>query len=47
MEVLQEAGYSSEEVRALEESGAAKGPDVDARARDSATRNTRQEPFLA
>ena len=47
MEVLQEAGYSSEEVQALEESGAAKGPDVDARARDSATRVTSQEQFLA
>jgi alpha-methylacyl-CoA racemase len=37
MEVLQEAGYSSEEVQALEESGAAKGPDA----------ASRQEPFLA
>jgi alpha-methylacyl-CoA racemase len=46
-EVLTEAGYSAEEVQALEESGAAKGPDDDARARDSATRNTKQEPFLA
>ena len=34
-------------IEALEESGAAKGPDDDARARDSATRHTRQEPFLA
>jgi alpha-methylacyl-CoA racemase len=47
MEVLIEAGYSVEEVEALAESGAAKGPDDDARARDSATRPTRQEPFLA
>jgi alpha-methylacyl-CoA racemase len=47
VEVLTEAGYSAEEVQALQESGAAKGPDVDARARDSATRNTKQEPFLA
>jgi alpha-methylacyl-CoA racemase len=46
-EVLTESGYSAEEVQALEESGAAKGTDDDARARDSATRNTRQEPFLA
>jgi alpha-methylacyl-CoA racemase len=46
-EVLTESGYSSEEVQAMQESGAAKGPDDDARARDSATRNTRQEPFLA
>jgi alpha-methylacyl-CoA racemase len=46
-EVLAESGYSAEEVQALEESGAAKGPDDDARARDSATRNTRGEPFLA
>jgi alpha-methylacyl-CoA racemase len=45
-ELLSESGYSAEEIQALEESGAAKGPD-DARARDSATRNTRQEPFLA
>ena len=46
-ELLMDAGYSAEEVKALEESGAAKGPD-DARARDSATRNTaKQEPFLA
>ena len=36
-ELLMDAGYSAEEVKALEESGAAKGPD-DARARDSATR---------
>src|SRR5215207_9106930 len=47
VEVLTEAGYSTEEVEALEESGAAKGPDDDARARDNATRHTRQEPFLA
>jgi alpha-methylacyl-CoA racemase len=46
-EILTESGYSSEEVQAMQESGAAKGPDDDARARDSATRNTRQEPFLA
>jgi crotonobetainyl-CoA:carnitine CoA-transferase CaiB-like acyl-CoA transferase len=37
MELLQEAGYSSEDVQALEESGAAKGPDT----------AQRQEPFLA
>jgi crotonobetainyl-CoA:carnitine CoA-transferase CaiB-like acyl-CoA transferase len=37
VEVLTEAGYSAEEVQALEESGAAKGP-------DSAQR---EEPFLA
>jgi alpha-methylacyl-CoA racemase len=37
MEVLQEAGYSTEEVQALEESGAAKGPDAE----------QRQEQFLA
>jgi crotonobetainyl-CoA:carnitine CoA-transferase CaiB-like acyl-CoA transferase len=36
-EVLTEAGYSAEEVRALEESGAAKGPDA----------AQREEPFLA
>ena len=47
MEVLTEAGYSAEEIEALAESGAAKGPDDDARARDSATHQTRQEPFLA
>jgi alpha-methylacyl-CoA racemase len=46
-EVLTEGGYSSEEVQALEESGAVKGPDIDARARDSATRDTGREPFLA
>jgi alpha-methylacyl-CoA racemase len=46
-EILGDCGYSAEEIQALEESGAAKGPDLDARARDSATRNTRQEPFLA
>jgi alpha-methylacyl-CoA racemase len=38
MEVLQEAGYSSEEVQALEESGAAKGTDAAAQ---------QQEQFLA
>jgi len=37
MEVLTEAGYSAEEVRALEESGAAKGPDA----------AQREETFLA
>jgi crotonobetainyl-CoA:carnitine CoA-transferase CaiB-like acyl-CoA transferase len=47
VEVLTEAGYSTEEVEALEESGAAKGPDDSARTRDNATRHTRQEPFLA
>ena len=47
MEVLAEAGFSTEEVEALAESGAAKGPDDDAMARDSATSHTRQEPFLA
>ena len=47
VEVLTEVGYSTEEVEALEESGAAKGPDDDVRARDSATRHTKQEPFLA
>jgi alpha-methylacyl-CoA racemase len=36
-EVLTDAGYSAEEVQALEESGAAKGPDATAK----------QEPFLA
>jgi crotonobetainyl-CoA:carnitine CoA-transferase CaiB-like acyl-CoA transferase len=36
-EVLTEAGYSAEEVQALEESGAAKGPDVE----------RKQESFLA
>jgi alpha-methylacyl-CoA racemase len=36
-EVLTEAGYSAEEVRALEESGAVKGPDA----------AQREEPFLA
>jgi alpha-methylacyl-CoA racemase len=36
-EVLTEAGYSAEEVQALEESGAAKGPDA----------AQREEPFLA
>jgi alpha-methylacyl-CoA racemase len=47
VEVLSDSGYSAEEIQALEESGAAKGPD-DARARDSATRNTaKQQPFLA
>jgi alpha-methylacyl-CoA racemase len=46
-ELLTEGGYSSEEVQALEESGAAKGPDDYARAGDSATRNTGREPFLA
>src|SRR6266511_675666 len=46
-EVLGASGYSNEEIQALEESGAAKGPDIDARARDSATRKTRQETFLA
>jgi alpha-methylacyl-CoA racemase len=46
-ELLAEAGYSKEQIQALEASGAAKGPDIDARARDSATRNTRQEQFLA
>jgi alpha-methylacyl-CoA racemase len=45
-EVLGDSGYSAEEIQALQESGAAKGPD-DARARDSATRNTKQETFLA
>ena len=37
MEVLTEGGYSAEEVQALEESGAAKGPDA----------AQREEPFLA
>jgi alpha-methylacyl-CoA racemase len=37
VEVLQEAGYSADQVQALEESGAAKGPDA----------SQRQEPFLA
>ncbi|MGE5858888.1 MAG: CaiB/BaiF CoA transferase family protein [Solirubrobacterales bacterium] len=46
-EMLGESGYSAEEIEAMEESGAAKGPDGQARARDSATRNARQEPFLA
>jgi crotonobetainyl-CoA:carnitine CoA-transferase CaiB-like acyl-CoA transferase len=46
-EVLSQRGYSPEEIQALEEAGAAKGPDDDARARDSATRDMRQEPFLA
>jgi crotonobetainyl-CoA:carnitine CoA-transferase CaiB-like acyl-CoA transferase len=46
-EVLTGAGYSAEDIQDLEETGAAKGPDVDARARGSATRNTKQEPFLA
>ena len=46
-EVLTEAGYSAEEVQGLEESGAAKGPDDDARAGGSATRDARHEPFLA
>jgi crotonobetainyl-CoA:carnitine CoA-transferase CaiB-like acyl-CoA transferase len=46
-EVLTEAGYSAEEVEALEESGAAKGPDDHAGAREGATRDTSQEPFLA
>jgi crotonobetainyl-CoA:carnitine CoA-transferase CaiB-like acyl-CoA transferase len=46
-EVLSQTGYSPEEIQALEEAGAAKGTDADARARDSATRDTRQEPFLA
>ncbi len=46
-EVLRDAGYSAEEVQALEESGAAKGPE-DERARDSATRDAKQqEQFLA
>jgi alpha-methylacyl-CoA racemase len=45
-EILGDSGYSAEEIQALQESGAAKGPD-DARARDSATRKTSQEPFLA
>jgi crotonobetainyl-CoA:carnitine CoA-transferase CaiB-like acyl-CoA transferase len=36
-EVLTDAGYSSEEVRALEESGAVKGPDA----------TQKEEPFLA
>jgi crotonobetainyl-CoA:carnitine CoA-transferase CaiB-like acyl-CoA transferase len=45
-EVLGDSGYSAEQIQALEESGAAKGPD-DARARDSATRETKQETFLA
>jgi crotonobetainyl-CoA:carnitine CoA-transferase CaiB-like acyl-CoA transferase len=46
-EILTDAGYSAEEVRALEEAGAAKGPE-DARARDSATRDAeQQEQFLA
>jgi alpha-methylacyl-CoA racemase len=36
-EVLMESGYSAEEVQALEESGAAKGPDA----------STKQEQFLA
>jgi alpha-methylacyl-CoA racemase len=36
-EVLSASGYSDEEIQALEESGAAKGPDT----------ATRQEPFLA
>ena len=38
-EVLMDAGYSAEEVKALEESGAAKGPD--------ARTGGKQEPFLA
>jgi crotonobetainyl-CoA:carnitine CoA-transferase CaiB-like acyl-CoA transferase len=46
LEVLTDAGYSPEDVRDLEESGAAKGPDVDARARESATRTPREQ-FLA
>ena len=46
-EMLGESGYSAEEIEAMEESGAAKGPDDHARARDGATRDTRQEPFLA
>ncbi len=46
-EVLSEVGYSAEEVQELEEAGAAKGLDDEGRARDSATRNTKQEPFLA
>jgi crotonobetainyl-CoA:carnitine CoA-transferase CaiB-like acyl-CoA transferase len=37
MEVLTEAGYSAEEVEALAESGAVKGPDA----------VQKQEPFLA
>jgi alpha-methylacyl-CoA racemase len=37
VEVLQEAGYSADQVQALEECGAAKGPDA----------SQRQEPFLA
>jgi alpha-methylacyl-CoA racemase len=36
-EVLTDAGYSAEEIQALQESGAAKGPDA----------ATKQEPFLA
>jgi crotonobetainyl-CoA:carnitine CoA-transferase CaiB-like acyl-CoA transferase len=37
MEVLRDAGYSAEEIQALEEAGAAKGPDT----------AQQQEPFLA
>jgi alpha-methylacyl-CoA racemase len=37
VEVLQEAGYSADQIQSLEESGAAKGPDP----------SQRQEPFLA
>lgn len=44
--VLGESGYSAEEIEAMEEAGAARGPDG-ARARDSAARDSRQEPFLA
>ncbi len=46
-ELLAEAGYSDEELEELEGSGAAKGPEADARAGDSATRDTKQEQFLA
>jgi alpha-methylacyl-CoA racemase len=46
-DLLAEAGYSEDELEELEESGAAKGPETDARARDSATRDTKQEHFLA
>jgi crotonobetainyl-CoA:carnitine CoA-transferase CaiB-like acyl-CoA transferase len=46
-EVLSQGGYSPEEIQALEQAGAAKGPDDDARARDSANHDARQEPFLA
>jgi hypothetical protein len=46
-ELLAEAGYSAEEIAAMEEKGAAKGIDVDARARASATRDPRPEAFRA